>query len=71
MHKQTNETDVIRLIPVTQWPQYHTWPSVSGLRWLVFNSADNGFDVCIRRVGRRVLIDEKSFFNWVDQKNSV
>ena len=54
------------LIPVTKWSEHHEWPSESGLRWLIFNGEKNGFSDVIRRVGRRVLIDEQSFFDWVD-----
>ncbi len=55
-----------RLIPVPDWPQYHPWPNVQNLWWLIFNSAHNGFGRCIRRDGRRILIDEQAFFRWVD-----
>lgn len=55
-----------RLIPVSKWSEYHDWPSEGGLRHLVFYSEYNGFDKAIRRVGRRVLIDEQAFFKWVD-----
>lgn len=57
-----------RLIPLVDWPNHHPWPSVAGLRHLVFNAHRNGFDVVIRRVGRRVLLDEASFFNWVEAR---
>ena len=55
-----------RLIPVTEWRKYHPWPSVAGLRHLIFHERSNGFSVCVRRVGKRVLIDEEEFFRWVD-----
>lgn len=55
-----------RLIPVTQWPEYHSWPPIGGLRHLIFHADKNGFDACLIRVGRRVLIDEQAFFKWVD-----
>lgn len=55
-----------RLIPVTRWPDYHPWPSVSGLRHLIFFGKQNGFEAVIRRIGRRVLIDEAAFFIWAD-----
>ena len=32
-----------RLIPVTRWPDYHDWPSVAGLRWMIFNAKEKGF----------------------------
>ncbi len=58
-----------RLIPVTQWP--HPWPTVSGLRHLIFFAETNGFKKVIRRIGRRVLIDEKAFFAWADQVGKI
>jgi hypothetical protein len=58
-----------RLIPVPQWHQHHPWPPLGGLRGLVFNSNTNGFDKVIRRVGRRILIDEAAFFQWVNDRN--
>lgn len=58
-----------RLIPLTEWPKYHVYPPLGGLRHLVFHAKSNGFEVVIKRVGRRVLIDEAAFFNWVDSKN--
>ena len=57
-----------RLIPVTDWNSYHPWPPLGGLRHLVFNGASNGFDAVVRRCGRRVLIDEHAFFDWVRRK---
>lgn len=58
-----------RLIPLTEWPQHHSWPPVGGLRHLVFYASENGFDRVVRRVGKRVLIDEKEFFSWVNDLN--
>ena len=58
-----------RLIPVTKWPQYHPWPTIPALRWMIFNGARNGFDDVIKRVGRRILIDESAFFRWVEARN--
>ena len=55
----------VRLIPVTHWPDHHAWPPLGGLRHLIFHASENGFDVVLRRVGRRVLIDESAFFAWV------
>jgi hypothetical protein len=57
-----------RLIPLTKWSNYHPWPSVGGLRYLVFFAEANGFQSCVRRAGRRVLIDEKAFFEWMDRQ---
>ncbi len=56
-----------RLIPASKWNDYHAWPPMGGLRHLIFNAKQNGFDRVVRRVGRRVLIDEGAFFEWVER----
>lgn len=57
-----------QLIPVTRWNSHHPWPPIGGLRHLIFFAETNGFKKVIRRVGRRILIDEQAFFAWVDQQ---
>ena len=61
-----SNTAPTRLIPLTDWNQHHAWPPIGGLRHLVFFENTNGFDEVVRRVGRRVLIDEAAFFAWVN-----
>lgn len=58
-----------RLIPLTEWHKHHQWPPLGGLRHLVFFAKENGFNKVIRRVGRRVLLDEQAFFEWVEAQN--
>lgn len=60
-----------RLIPVTDWNVHHPWPPLGGLRHLIFFAKDNGFERVIRRVGRRVLIDENAFFEWIDAQGAI
>lgn len=62
-----NQKPLGSLIPVTKWNEKHPWPSIGGLRHLIFNAKTNGFNGVIRRVGRRVLIDEGAFFNWIEE----
>lgn len=59
INKEHNAPD--RLIPVTKWPDFHPWPPIGGLRYLVFHEHTNGFHHCVVRKGRRVLISEKRF----------
>ena len=40
----------------------------SSIRWLIFNANENGFDVCIVRIGRRVFIDLDRFEQWMDEQ---
>lgn len=48
--------------------KYPNFLTEGGLRHLIFNEDLNGFGVCIRRVGRRILLDEEALFAWVDQQ---
>jgi len=63
-----NNESCRHLIPVTDWSKHHVWPPEGGLRHLIFFGKSNGFDSVVRRIGRRVLIDEAAFFAWVDQQ---
>lgn len=55
-----------RLIPLTKWNLYHEWPTVAALRSMGYASYRTGADYFIRKAGRRTLICEKSFFEWVN-----
>lgn len=55
-----------RLFTVPQWNLHHTWPTLGGLRSLIFHADENGFRTVIRKVRGRILIDEQAFFTWVD-----
>ena len=56
-----------RYIRIKDWPKYHDFPAIGGLRSLVFFAKEKGFEKCIKRVGRSVLIDEEEFFKWVKE----
>jgi hypothetical protein len=56
-----------RLIPAADWNKFHHWPPPGGLRHLIFFADSNGFANVVRRVGKRVLIDEQAFFSWIDR----
>ncbi len=42
------------------------WHSESSIRWLIHKKDENGFGVCLRRIGRRILINETEFFKWLE-----
>lgn len=58
-----------RYIPLVKWPDYHPWPSVAGLRYLVQNAHRNGFCSVIIKAGSRVILKEKAFFSWLEERN--
>lgn len=55
----------MRLITIQDWKKHHEWPPEGGLRHLIFNRHKNGFAKVVKKVGKRVLIDEAAFFEWV------
>lgn len=56
-----------RLITVSQLCQNHPAFTEPSVRWLIFNGSKNGLDAssAVCRLGRKVLIDEERFVEWV------
>ncbi len=67
----TNAGPTTQLIPVSHWNERHPWPPAGGLRHLIFFADTNGFNKVIRRIGRRVLIDEAAFFDWANSQGGA
>lgn len=59
------------LVPLVKWPEKHGWPSVGGLRHLVFHADRNGFRSVFRKAGGRILIEETAFFEWVERRDTL
>jgi hypothetical protein len=51
--------------------KYPAWPSESALRAIILDAPINGFIKAFKRVGRRVLVDEKAFWEAVDHLQEV
>ena len=62
-----------KYLTVKQFSEKHIAFTQSSLRFLIFNEKQNGLhnQKVIVRIGRRVLINEKKFFNWLEQQNEV
>ncbi len=45
--------------------------SEASLRWIIFNSKHNGATAFLRKVGRKVLLDEDGFVAWVDGQKEI
>lgn len=66
----SNTVPQTRIIPLADWPKYHPWPPIGGLRHIAFNLETSGFKRAILRVGGRVLIDEAAFFQCAREQAS-
>jgi hypothetical protein len=53
-------------LTVKQMAAKHPAFSEASLRYHIFNETKNGIDKAIKRVGRKILIDENLFFDWLD-----
>ena len=60
----------MKLYTVTHFCQAYPSFTTGGIRALIFNAEKNGFKQCIRRIGRRVLIDVEAFYAWVEGQNA-
>lgn len=58
-----------RYLTVAQWTKEYSWPPLGGLRHLIFYADNNGFNSVIRRAGRRILLNEQAFFDWIERQN--
>jgi hypothetical protein len=59
-----------RYSTVSKLPQLYPAFTIGGLRHLIFNEESNGFNTCVIRVGRKILIDLDRFETWIENFNS-
>lgn len=73
-----------QLLTINKFAKKYEAFSEGCLRWLIFNAQERGNSAgevirgnglseigAILRIGRKVLIDEERFFQWVDEQNGV
>jgi len=61
----TETTSAPVLLTVAQFCERHSWAKVGGIRSAIFFRASNGFETCILRFGRKVLLDEAAVIAWL------
>lgn len=79
MMEENSKRQTLRIVPLTQAPEAsgYNWLTLPMLRHWVFQSqsriaADgavvegNGFDACLLRIGRRILVDLDRFDAWLN-----
>lgn len=66
----TETTNVIDLIPLSQWNKHFNYPSVSTLRHLLFDD-NNGFSKVTRRIANRIYIKVSDFNAWVEANGKI
>ena len=66
----TNNEHIPSVLTVRLFSEKHPAFSQASIRHLIFYAASNGFDKCLRRAGRKILIVESDFFSWLDEQKS-
>ena len=57
------------LLTVKQFAEKHPAFSEASLRYHIFHEEKNGLNAALVRIGRKILIKEDAFFEWVDSLN--
>lgn len=55
-------------LTVKQMAEKHPAFSESSLRYHIFHEHKNGIDKAIRRIGRKIIINENLFFEWLESQ---
>ena len=56
------------LLTVKQFSQKYPAFSEASLRYHIFHENQNGLSKAIVRIGRKILIKEETFFDWVENQ---
>lgn len=57
-----------RFSTVRQMAELYPAFSEYSIRWLIYNEKTNGFSVCVRRIGGKIVIDLDEFEAWINGK---
>ena len=48
--------------------KYPQVASVGRLRWLLFRASETGANFFVRRIGRKLMVSPRLFFEWLNQQ---
>jgi len=57
------------LLSVPQFLEKHQWATAAWLRAALFHRDKNGLSAAIVQAGRKILIDEPRFFEWLSSRS--
>jgi hypothetical protein len=59
--------EIKKYATVKEMPTFYPFFSCSALRHIISENR-NGFNECLKRVGKRIFIDLEKFQNWMDKQ---
>ena len=69
--KNLFEKESKRMVLVTDWEKYFSYPKIGTLRNLIFKNRDGFADEVSLKIGGRRLINVDAFFKWVEKTNGI
>ena len=54
-----------QFLSVAQLAQKYPAFTTASLRWMLFHRATNGLDAAVVQLGRKILLDEQKFVEWL------
>ena len=71
VHHQHHQTSVSvdDFVTIRQLTTSNPAFTEGGIRALIFRAKSNGFNRCIRRIGRKILISKSAFSRWIEEQN--
>jgi hypothetical protein len=58
------------IIPLTEWPNFYKWPSLSGMRNRYRDRKKFGYERAFFKEGKRVLVRVNVFFECIQQRGN-
>jgi len=55
-------------IPLTQWPNYYKWPTLSGMRNRFRLRKKHGYDTAFLKEGKRVIVKVNEFWKCLERR---
>lgn len=56
-------------LTVKQMAEKYPGNSQNSIRWFLFTQPP-GFNACVRRIGRKILLEERTYLNWLDSQTA-
>ena len=69
MTDSENPNNRSRFLPIKDFLKGRSWPTKSSIRFYIFYNRHNFATRCVKRVGRRVLIDVEAFEKWIEEQS--
>lgn len=54
-------------VTIKQWLQKHPAIPEGGIRHLIFTNKDNFNTQVVKKIGRKILLDEQAFLNFINE----